>query len=135
MLFSMMCNEITAGVMILIIHDASDIFMAFSRFYFEAKLPYKITPIKIYMLIQVFTTWIYFRLVVFPFCLLSNVYINKPTPSDEWYMIHYEYMYLLMMAFVLVGMHIYWTFYMTVSIMRFINKKEQINAYDTSKKQ
>lgn len=87
------------------------------------------------MLIQVFTTWIYFRLVVFPFCLLSNVYINKPTPSDEWYMIHYEYMYLLMMAFVLVGMHIYWTFYMTVSIMRFINKKEQINTYDTNKKQ
>jgi predicted transposase YdaD len=33
-LFSMMCNEIAAGVMVLIIHDASDIFMAGSRAYF-----------------------------------------------------------------------------------------------------
>ena len=30
----MMCNEIAAGVMILIIHDASDVMLSFSRFYF-----------------------------------------------------------------------------------------------------
>jgi len=32
-LFSMMCNEIAAGTMILIVHDASDIFVALGRGY------------------------------------------------------------------------------------------------------
>ena len=32
--FSMAYNEIAAGVMILIVHDASDVFLAGSRFYF-----------------------------------------------------------------------------------------------------
>jgi len=32
-LFSTMSNQIAVGTMILIIHDASDIFMAFSRLY------------------------------------------------------------------------------------------------------
>ena len=32
-LFSTLSNQIVAGAMILIIHDASDIFMAFSRCY------------------------------------------------------------------------------------------------------
>jgi hypothetical protein len=44
------------------------------------------------------------RIVVFPFCLLANVYANKPTPHDEWYIISFEYGYLLTMAFVLYGM-------------------------------
>jgi ceramide synthetase len=80
-LFSMMCNEITAGVIILIIHDASDIFMAGCRFYFEAKIKKNklITGFSIFML---FSSWIYLRIIVFPFCLLSNVYINKPLPTD-----------------------------------------------------
>jgi ceramide synthetase len=80
-LFSMMCNEITAGVMILIIHDASDIFMAGSRTYFEAniKKPKALTGFMVFML---FLSWIYLRIVVFPFCLLSKVYVNKPLPTD-----------------------------------------------------
>jgi len=67
--------------MILIIHDASDIFMAGSRFYFEANIKKHklITGFTIFML---FFSWIYMRIVVFPFCLLSNVYINKPLPTD-----------------------------------------------------
>lgn len=38
-LFSMMCNEITAGTMILIVHDFSDIFIASSRMIFDIALP------------------------------------------------------------------------------------------------
>jgi uncharacterized BrkB/YihY/UPF0761 family membrane protein len=67
--------------MILIIHDASDIFMAGSRFYFEANFKKNkvVTFLATFML---FFSWIYLRLIVFPFCLLSNVYINKPEPTD-----------------------------------------------------
>ena len=104
-----MSNQIAAGVMILIVHDASDIFMAAGRFYAEANIP-KSFMTDVTMVTLLSSSWIYLRLFIFPFCLLANVYINKPLPTDEWYMINYEYMYLLSMAFVLVAMHIYWTF-------------------------
>jgi uncharacterized membrane protein YadS len=57
------------------------------------------------------SVWIYLRIMVFPFCLLANVYANKPTPQDEWYIINFEYGYLLIMAFVLYGMHLFWTYF------------------------
>ncbi len=125
-LFSMMCNEITAGVMILIIHDASDIFMSGSRFYFEAHIKKNkiVTGIIVFML---FFFWIYMRIVVYPFCLLSNVYINKPLPTDEWYIIHWEYLYLLTMAFVLFGMHLYWTYCLIKSAVISLGKDRLVN--------
>jgi ceramide synthetase len=76
-LFSMMCNEITAGVMILIIHDASDIFVAGGRVYIEAHIT-KNKAVTGFIVFMLFLTWVYLRIVVFPFCLLANVYINKP---------------------------------------------------------
>lgn len=41
--FSMMCNEITAGTMILIVHDFSDIFIAATRAYFDMDIA-KVLP-------------------------------------------------------------------------------------------
>lgn len=75
-LFSMMCNETIMGAMILAVHDASDIFMAISRFYFEANLPkwFKNKITDCFMIVQVFVSWIYLRLTIFPFCLLYEVY-------------------------------------------------------------
>ena len=43
-------------------------------------------------------------------------------------------MYLLIMAFVLVGMHMYWTFFLTRSVLAFIRKKDNPNTYDIAKK-
>lgn len=80
-LFSMTCNQIAAGVMVLIVHDASDIFLASARFYFEAHFK-KSNIVTGVIVVAMFVFWIYFRLVVFPFCLLANVYINKPLPTD-----------------------------------------------------
>ena len=132
-LFSMMCNEVAAGVMTLIVHDASDIFLAGGRFYFEAHFP-KNKVVTAIILVSLFLVWIYLRLVVYPFCLLASVYVNKPEPTDEWYIINYEYLYLLSMAFLLVAMHIYWTFYMFKSAYISLNKKEIVNDYDVHKK-
>lgn len=119
--------------MILIIHDASDIFMAGGRAYFEASIKkYKgITGSIVFML---FFSWIYLRIIVFPFCLLSNVFINKPEPTDEWYLIYWEYLYLLTMAFVLFGMHIYWTYCLIKSAVISLGKSTLINDYDSLKR-
>ena len=132
-LFSMMCNEIAAGVMILIIHDASDIFLAGGRFYFEAHFK-KNNFVTMVVIALLFGAWIYMRLIVFPFCLLANVYINQPLPSDEWYIIRHEYLYLFLMGASLVGMHIYWTFYMIKSAYSSLIKKQVVNTYDVHKK-
>lgn len=119
--------------MILIIHDASDIFMAGSRAYFEAYIPKKkiITGFLVFML---FFSWIYLRIIVFPFCLLSNVYINAPLPTDEWYIIRWEYAYLLSMAFVLFGMHLYWTYCLIKSAISSLTKEKIVNEFDSEKK-
>ena len=86
-LFSMMCSEITAGAMILIVHDTSDILMALGRAFVKTKYETKLKTAIIY--VSTTLTWIYMRIVVFPFCLLANVYANKPTPH-EWYIISFE---------------------------------------------
>ena len=132
-LFSMMINEITVGVMILIIHDASDIFLAGGRFYSEAYFK-KFNIITYLVMASLFVVWIYLRIIFYPFCLLSNVYINKPLPTDEWYMIKNEYMYLFVTSSLLVGMHIYWTTFLIKSAYGLLFKKKIVNHYDVHKK-
>lgn len=132
-LFSMMSNQITAGLMILIVHDASDIFMAAGRCYTEANIP-KSKAVTSFLMFNLLFSWIYLRIIIFPFCLLSNVYINKPLPRDEWYIIHWEYIYLLSMAFVLFGMHLYWTYCIIKSLIISLNKNKFVNAFDSEKK-
>lgn len=131
-LFSMMCNEITAGTMILIIHDASDILMAFGRAFVETKYETKLMTAIIY--VSTTLTWIYMRIVVFPFCLLANVYANKPTPHDEWYIISFEYGYLLTMAFVLYGMHLFWTYFLIKLGLQSVTGKSFKNIHDVKEK-
>lgn len=116
--------------MILIIHDASDIFLAFMRFYCETKGAKDIISSITYIFLLF--TWVYMRVVVYPFCLLSNVFTNRPTPSDDWYIISFEYNYLLNMAFVLYGMHLFWTYLIIKSGMKKIGgkKKQWDNIHD-----
>jgi ceramide synthetase len=130
-LFSMMCNEITAGAIILIVHDASDILMAFSRAFIETK--FAATKSTAFFYFSMTAIWIYMRIIVFPFCLLANVYANKPTSQDEWHMISFEYSYLLIMAIVLYGMHLFWTFFIIKLGLRFAMGKKITNVHEDNK--
>jgi hypothetical protein len=76
----MMSNQTAAGAMILIVHDASDVFLAFGRAYLETKIDSILIGAIIYFTQLVI--WIFMRILVFPFCLLANVYINNPTSND-----------------------------------------------------
>jgi len=80
-----------------------------------------------------FGSWIYLRLIIFPFCLLGAVYSKIPLPIDEWFMIKWEYIYLLCLAAVLVVMHIYWLLYMIKSAFAYASKEEVVNVYDVVK--
>lgn len=121
-LFSLMSNQMLAGAMILLVHDMSDILMAGCRALLETK--YSSSTVNIIGYVSLLAVWIFCRIFVFPFCLLANVYVNAPLQTDEWYMIDFEYKYLLSMAFVLYLMHLYWTYYlMKVGVNTLINKK------------
>lgn len=127
-LFSTMSNQIVAGAMILIVHDASDILVAFARLFIETVYSNKIVNNVIYVMMTL--VWIWTRIIVFPFCLLANVYLNRPTPTDLWSMISFEYDYLLAMAFVLYGMHLFWTFFILKIGLKSTRKKDYENILD-----
>ena len=76
--------------MILIVHDASDIFVALARFIVDTKYATNSHPAIIGTIYTVtLTIWIHMRIIVYPFCLLSNVYANRPTSKDDWKMISF----------------------------------------------
>lgn len=128
-----MSNQIVPGAMILIVHDASDILMAFARFFVETIYPSNRVNTIIYIMMTL--VWIWMRIIVFPFCLLANVYMNRPTPQDDWKMISFEYDYLLVMAFVLYGMHLFWTFLIIKIGIKSTGNKGFENVHDKKIKQ
>jgi hypothetical protein len=115
----MMSNQIAAGVIIIIIHDASDIFSSFGRGYLETRF---LNPfVMVFSFITMLFSWVYLRTVVYPFCILAQVWAHAPKPTDDWYMINFEYKSLLIMATVLVGMHAFWIYF----IIAFALKKKK----------
>jgi hypothetical protein len=127
-MFSIMSNQVTDGVVVLIIHDASDILMAFARFYIELDCAKKWISNMTY--IFMILIWIWMRIIVFPFCCLTNLYISRPTENDSWNMISFEYNYILVMAIVLYGMHLFWTFLIIKIGLKSIGKKSWDNVHD-----
>lgn len=130
-LFSLMSNQMLAGAMILVVHDMSDILMAGCRAYLETIYETKARSAMGYLLLLL--VWIFCRILVFPFCLLSNVWVNSPLPTDEWYIINFEYKYLLSMAFVLYVMHLYWTYYLMKVGIDSLIKKKMVNVHEKVK--
>lgn len=120
-----------AGAMILIVHDMSDILMAGCRAYLETIYESKTNSAICYLSLLV--VWIFCRILVFPFCLLANVYVNAPLPTDEWHLINFEYKYLLTMAFVLYVMHLYWTYFLMKVGVNSLIKKKMVNDHEKVK--
>jgi hypothetical protein len=126
-LFSLMSNQMVAGAMVLLVHDMSDVLMAGCRAFLETKYETKTNNIIGYLSLLI--VWIFCRIIVFPFCLLANVYVNAPVPTDEWYMISFEYKYLVYMAFVLYLMHMYWTYFLMKVGINTLMKNKMVNVH------
>ena len=124
-LFSLLCNAITIGTMILFVHDVSDVFLSTGRFISEANLPsfFRAKTTLIVIFTSVVITWVYFRLSVYPICLVKNVYENIPTSIDSWFPIYWEYTFLFFMCVMLVFMHAYWLGYLVTTGLAFARKK------------
>jgi hypothetical protein len=79
-LFSLMSNQMLPGAMILVVHDMSDILVAGCRAYLETTYEKKTRSAIAY--VSLMTVWIFCRILVFPVCLLANVFVNAPLSTD-----------------------------------------------------
>lgn len=86
-IFSMMSNQIAAGVIIIIVHDASDIFSSGGRGYLETK--YLNTFLMIFFFVTMLVSWVYFRAIVYPICILTEVWAHSPLSTDIWHVINF----------------------------------------------
>ncbi len=83
----MMSNQIAAGVIIIIVHDVSDIFSSAARGFVETKGRDSI--VMIFLFVGVLISWVYMRTIIYPFCILAQVWANIPKPTDIWYIINF----------------------------------------------
>mmetsp|Transcript_4962 Transcript_4962/g.9330 ORF Transcript_4962/g.9330 Transcript_4962/m.9330 type:complete len:352 (+) Transcript_4962:62-1117(+) len=93
-------NYVAVSVLILLVHDISDVFVGFCRAF--ADTPY--TVVSLSLLAGLYSTFAYYRLYFFPFYLIYHGYYEVFEGSDELYgrnvlgaMVHF-----------LVCLHIYW---------------------------
>lgn len=125
--FSMMCNEIAVGTIILIMHDASDIMLAFGRGFMETKFSNTFTTVFFFVILTFI--WISCRVFIYPMCFMNEIYANIPTSFDEWNMISFEYSYLLFMNVVLLCMHVFWTHFLIKAGFKAAYGKKLINEH------
>ena len=68
--FSYMMNFIVVGVIVLLIHDPSDVFLIAARAYTDIKNRNVIVNVLIYA--ATYPVWVYTRNMVFPVCVLGS---------------------------------------------------------------
>ena len=128
-LFSLLSNQITAGIVILIIHDASDIFSSLGRGYMETKFTNTIGLMIGFFAILISS--LYLRTIVYPFWVVREIYLNIPGQDDDWYTIKFEYVFTFVMTTVLLGMHVFWIYFLVLFGLKKIKKDS--NGVDLKK--
>jgi len=128
--FSYMSNEIAVGILVLFVHDPSDIFLDGGRFYNDLKN--RKDWIRNIFAVCFVTTWIYFRLYSFPVCVIGTALTKAH--SQDWGIMASPYAYLITMLSALVGLHTYWFAFILRATGNMFKKKKEINDYDNKAK-
>ena len=105
-LFSMLTNGVAIGALIMVIHDVSDLPAALLRGFIDTK--YDNAPTSLTLFALFLGSWTYFRVLVFPFCIIDQIIDYYPNPSQIWWSIRLQYGYMGLLCSVLVCMHIFW---------------------------
>lgn len=102
---SFLCNSLTLGMMVLIVHDFSDIFTSFMRVSAETRYYNSYPSVVGYFLMM--TSWTWMRLLAFPIIIWEySVYGKVGGPNYE----HNEYRFFFTGYLgLLFLMHMYWT--------------------------
>ncbi|ORX75762.1 LAG1-domain-containing protein [Anaeromyces robustus] len=119
-LFSFFNNYPRIGTLVLFIHDISDICGSLSKITINSKYNF-ITVISYTGLLS---SWIYFRLYVYPFQVIYSAIKQIPVPHHE------KNKFLILLMASLVVLHIYWFITFLLIFINYITTNELVNAHE-----
>lgn len=130
-LFSLLTNNVAVGTIILFLHNFSDVTAAFVRALVETKFNSFLADAIFWVLAVV--NWSYMRTVVFPFCVIKQVYDNIPGADSPWASIRFPQTFLIIELSILVCMHIFWLYFLVKTGIDMALGKGKTNAHDKPK--
>jgi len=124
-------NFIIVGVIVLLVHDPSDVFLIAARAYTDLKNRNVVINVLIYAV--TYPVWVYTRNMVFPVCVLGSAlseYWNQGVVHlDE--VLYLPAVFMLFMMAALVVMHFYWTYFLTMAAISMVKGGKDKNGYDS----
>jgi len=127
--FSYLTNQVPVGILVLTTHDPSDIGLCGSRLYNDFKN--KSFPALFVIYFGFVASWMYFRLFVFPKCVVGTALISLFNYEKD--AMYHLYLYMIFMMSALVILHIYWFTYIIRIVIGMIGNKKEFNIYDKKK--
>lgn len=76
------------GAIVSVIHDSSNALRAFTRMIGESYLSVKYFWVSLGFNVIYLAVFVYTRLMVFPFCVIYNLFKALPTKGSEWELIY-----------------------------------------------
>jgi len=119
-LFSFFNNYARIGTLVLLTHDVSDIFGALTKLTLHTKY----SKLTLFNYFGILSTWIYFRLYVYPFKVINSALKQVPYPHHE------KNKFLILLMASLVVLHIYWFITFIMIFVNYLKTKELVNAHD-----
>lgn len=128
--FSYLCNQVPVGILVLVLHDPCDIGLYLVRLLNDRKNSNFVFNIMCYIMFV--ASWMYFRLFVFPKCIVGQGFESFfDYPVDMMYTV---YLHLLVMMSALVVLHLYWFVFVMRITVEVLQGKADPNLYDKSRK-
>ncbi|EAR83373.2 LAG1 longevity assurance protein (macronuclear) [Tetrahymena thermophila SB210] len=129
--YSGMYNFLYVSVLVLIIHDMGDIFVAGGRFYADMK--FKNRYVLYAIMGSALIVWIVSRIFVYPSCIIYTCWQVMGNPAwGVWDIVKYCYYYMFVQLVILFFMHCYWTIFMLKIVFEYSSKPAYKNLYDDS---
>jgi len=119
-LFSFFNNYPRIGTLVLFIHDISDICGSLSKITVNSK--YDIITMISYT--GLLSSWVYFRLYVYPFQVINSAIKQIPYPHHE------KNKFLILLMASLVVLHVYWFITFLLIFINYVTTSEIVNAHE-----
>jgi len=128
--FSYLMNGVRVGVLVLFVHDPTDVFLCFGRMLADFKVQSKV--LKYANFIMLVITWVFFRLWAFPKCIVGTA-ITYYFEHDVG-RITSPMVFMMFMLMALVILHSYWFVFILRIMVTMLRGKSNYNLYDKSAK-
>ncbi|KAK3562389.1 hypothetical protein QTP86_033526, partial [Hemibagrus guttatus] len=110
--FSWCGNYIRAGTLVMLVHDASDVFLESAKIFNYAKWEKTCNGIFVLFAVVFMVT----RLVIFPFWIIHCTWVYPP----DYYPVFFGYYFFNAMLVILLMLHIFWAYLILRMVKKFL---------------